>query len=119
MAGEARDVFPSADLDGPEREKQLDLLLAKFPWMAHAFLYDEKGIVTMRSRPEQMSDKDIREEHDRVAETFRGWFGLEGKMLAQTLHKQNRPINFPFGYIKRDDEHAFRLSAFFVLRQLS
>ncbi|HLR05941.1 MAG TPA: hypothetical protein VK117_09015, partial [Pyrinomonadaceae bacterium] len=38
MAEEARDVFPSPDLDSQEREKQLDLLLAKFPWMAHAFL---------------------------------------------------------------------------------
>src|ERR1700680_4063541 len=60
MAEEARDVFPSPDIDGPEKEKQLDLLLAKYPWMAHAFIYDEKGIV-MRSRPEQMSDNDIRE----------------------------------------------------------
>ncbi len=119
MAGEARGVFPSPDLDGPEREKQLELLLAKFPWMAHAFLYDEKGIVTMRSRSEQMSDKYIREEHDRQAENFRGWFGLEGKMLVQILHKKSQHINFSSDHTKRDGEPAYLLTAYFVLPQLS
>jgi signal transduction histidine kinase len=118
MAEEARDVFPSPDIDGPEREKQLDLLLAKYPWMAHAFLYDEKGIV-MRSRPEQLSDKDIREEHDRQAENFRGWFGLEGKMLVESLHKKSRPINFSSDHTKRAGKTAYLLSAYFVLPQLS
>lgn len=118
MAEEARDVFPSPDLDGPEREKQLDLLLAKYSWMAHAFLYDEKGIVTMRSRPEQMSDKDIREEHDRLAENFRGWFGLEGKQLVEMLHKRNRPISFSSDHTKRNGTEAYLASAFFVLPQL-
>ena len=118
MAEEARNVFPSPDLDSQEREKQLDLLLAKFPWMAHAFLYDEKGIV-MRSRSEQMSDKYIREEHDRQAENFRGWFGLEGKSLVQMLHKKSRPINFSSDHTKRDGEPAYLLTAYFVLPQLS
>jgi signal transduction histidine kinase len=119
MAEEARDVFPSPDIDGPEREKQLDLLLAKFPWMAHAFLYDEKGIVTMRSRAEQMSDKDVREEHDRLAENLRGWFGLEGKMLVQMLHKKSQPIYFSSDHTKRYGEAAYLLTASFVLPQLS
>ena len=118
MAEEARDVFPSPDIDSQEREKQLDLLLAKFPWMAHAFLYDEKGIV-MRSRPEQMSDKYIREEHDRQAENFRGWFGLEGKMLVESLHKKSRPINFSPDHTKRNGEAAYLLTAYFVLPELS
>src|SRR5258707_9558427 len=119
MAEEARDVFPSPDLDGSEREKQLELLLAKFPWMAHAFLYDEKGIGTMRSRPEQMSDKYIREEHDRLAENFRGWFCLEGKMLVQMLHKKRQRINFSSDHTKRDGEPAYLLTAYFALPQLS
>jgi signal transduction histidine kinase len=118
MAEEAREVFPSPDIDGPEKEKQLDLLLAKFPWMAHAFLYDEKGIV-MRSRPEQMSDKDIREEHDRQAENFRGWFGLEGKMLVESLHKKSLPINFYPDHTKRAGSAAYLLTAYFVLPDLS
>src|SRR5437588_2397550 len=60
MVEEARESFPSPDSDPQEREKKLDLLLSKNPWMAHVFLFDEKGAV-VRSRPEQMSDKYIRE----------------------------------------------------------
>src|SRR5713101_2742090 len=66
MVEEARDIFPSPDTDSQEKEKKLDLVLAKNPWMAHAFLFDEKGLV-MRSRPEQMSDKYIRDEHEQEA----------------------------------------------------
>jgi signal transduction histidine kinase len=117
MVEEARDVFPSPNIDAQEEEKQLGLLLAKYPWMAHAFLYDEKGIV-MSSRPEQMSDKYIREEHDREAENFRGWFGLESKMLVQMLHKKSQPINFSYDHTKRDGEPAYLLTAYFVLPQL-
>src|SRR5260370_10193350 len=85
--------------------------------MDHAFLYDEKGIV-MRSRAEQMSDKYIREEHDREAENFRGGFGLEGKMLVEVLHKKTRPINFSPDHTKRNGEAAYLLTAYFVLPQL-
>src|SRR5216684_2268192 len=42
---EARQNFPSPDTDPQEKEKKLDLLLSKSPWMAHAFLFDEKGLV--------------------------------------------------------------------------
>src|ERR1700694_5647262 len=50
MVEEARDIFPSPDADAPEKEKKLDLILAKSPWFLHAFLFDEKGSV-VRSRP--------------------------------------------------------------------
>src|SRR5260370_4573128 len=86
--------------------------------MAEAFVDDEKGIV-MSSGPEQMSDKYIGEEHDREAEKFRGWCGLEGKMLVEMLHKKTRPINFSPDHTKRDGEPAYLLTAYFVLPQLS
>ena len=118
MIEEARDTFPSPDTDEQEKEKQLDLLLSKSPWMAHAFLFDEKGLV-MRSRPEQMSDKSISEEHDRLAENFRGWFGLEGKSLVAGLHKKSRPVSFSFDHTKRGGNYAYLATAWFVLPQLA
>jgi signal transduction histidine kinase len=118
MVEETRDLFPSPDADGQEKEKKLDLVLAKNAWMAHAFLYDEKGMV-MRSRPEQMSDKYIREEHEREAENFRGWFGLEGKSLVEMLHKKSRPVSFSSDHTKRGGSEAYLLTAWFVLPQLS
>jgi len=118
MIEEARDTFPSPDTDEQEKEKQLDLLLSKSPWMAHAFLFDEKGLV-MRSRPEQMNDKSISEEHDRLAENFRGWFGLEGKSLVAMLHKKSRPVSFSYDHTKRGGNYAYLATAWFVLPQLA
>lgn len=118
MADEARGQFPSPDADTADKEKKLDLLLAKSPWMAHAFLFDEKGIV-MRSRPEQMTDKYIREEHERMAESFHGWFGMEAKMLVQMLHKKSWPISFYPEHTKRAGVEEYLATAYFVLPQLS
>src|SRR5260370_27180130 len=112
MIEEARDLFPSPDIEPHEKEKQLDLILSKNPWMAHAFLYDEKGIV-MRSRPEQMSDKYIRDEHQRQAENFSGWFGLDCKSLVEMLHKKSRPISVSYDHTKRADGAAYLSTAFF------
>src|SRR5688572_9571616 len=80
MMEEARAQFPSPNESEPDRTKKLDLLLAKNPWMAHAFLYDHKGGFLMRSQPKQMSDAHFREEHGKIADSFSGWFGMEGKM---------------------------------------
>lgn len=118
MIEEVRDLFPSPDIEPHEKEKQLDLILSKNPWMAHAFLYDEKGIV-MRSRPEQMNDKYIRDEHERMAEAFGGWFGLESKLLVEGMHKKSRPISFSYDHTKRAGGEAYLSTAFFVLPQLS
>jgi signal transduction histidine kinase len=118
MTEEVRDIFPSPDVDPAEKEKKLDLILAKSPWMVHAFLFDEKGLV-LRTQPEQMSDKYVREEHERMAEGFHGWFGMEGKMLVEMLHKKNRPINLYSERTKRVGAEAFIATAYFVLPQLS
>jgi signal transduction histidine kinase len=118
MTDEVRDLFPSPDAEPTEKERKLDLILAKSPWMSHVFLFDEKGLV-MRSRPEQMNDKYIREEHERLAETFRGWFGMEGKSLVEMLHKKSRPITFYPDHTKRAGADAYFVNAYFVLPQLS
>ena len=118
MAEEVRDQFPSPDADPAEKEKKLDLILAKNPWMVHAFLFDEKGLV-LRSQPVQMSDKYVREEHERMTESFHGWFGMEGKMLVEMLHKKSRPINFYPEHTMRAGADAYIATAYFALPQLS
>src|SRR5437588_651026 len=118
IAEEARDLFPSPDIEAQEKEKKLDELLAKSPWLAHAFLFDEKGFV-IRSQPQQIDDKYIHTEHDRLAETFRGWFGLEAKQMVERMHKRVRPIDFSYDQTKRADGPAYLSTAFFVLPQLA
>ncbi len=118
MTEEARDLFPSPDTNPQEKEKQLDLILAKNPWLSHAFLYDEKGLI-YRSQPQQMSDKYIREEHEHMPESYRVWFGSEGKMMVTELHKKPRSINFSTSHVKRSVGDAFTTNALFVLPQVS
>ena len=118
MVEEARDIFPSPDADAQEKEKKLDLLLAKSPWIAHAFLFEEKGFV-LRSRPEQMSDKYIREEHERMADGFRTWFPKEAKTMVEAMHSKTRPITIYSNQTKRADGDAYMATAYFVLPQLS
>src|SRR5882724_1966598 len=68
MTEDVRNLFPSPDSDPQEKEKKLDLILAKSPWLSHVFLFDEKGML-FRSQPQQMGDKYFKAEHERIAET--------------------------------------------------
>jgi signal transduction histidine kinase len=117
MIEEARDLFPSPDTEAQEKENKLDLILAKSPWLSHAFLCDEKGVL-VRSQPQQMGDKYFREEHDRMVETYPRWFRMDGKSLVESIHKKTRPI-FSSGQTKRADGDAFTTTAVFLLPQLS
>jgi len=116
MTEEARDLFPSPDSDIQEKEKKLDLILAQRPWLSHAFLFDEKGLV-FRSQPGLMGDKYFREEHDQMTESNRLWFGKEGKMLLEALRKKSRGISFSGGQVKRENGDAYLAGALFVLPQ--
>jgi signal transduction histidine kinase len=118
MTEEAMDLFPSPDIDAQEKEKALDLILAKSPWFSHVFLYDEKGFL-FRSRSQQMNDKYIREEHEHMSESYPQWFGIEGKMLVEGMHKKTRPINFYTDPTKRADGEPYITTALFALPQLS
>jgi signal transduction histidine kinase len=118
MTEEARDLFPSPDADTQVKEKKLDLILAQRPWLSHAFLFDEKGLV-FRSQPGLMGDKYFREEHDHMTESYRLWLGKEGKMQVELIHKRPRGISFSFGQVKRANGDAYLAGAMFVLPQTS
>ena len=114
----ARDAFPDPDITPQEREKALDALLIERPWLAHAFLFDEKGIV-FRSQPSQLSDEYVRKEHDRVSEIIHGWFGMEGAQIVEMLHNKKRPFNYYPDKTKRSDGAAYLLTTYFTLPETS
>jgi signal transduction histidine kinase len=120
MTEEMRDVFPSLDADTElDRGRKLELFLSKNPRLAYAFLFDaEKGLL-FRSQPQQMNDRYLREEHDRMSEMYRGWFGMEAKMLCDGLHNKSRAITFYAGPVKRAGGFGFITTAFFTFPQLS
>jgi signal transduction histidine kinase len=119
MTEEVRGLFPPPDIgDDSEKERKLDLILAKTPWLAHVFLFDaEKGFL-FRSQPQQMGDKDFREEHERLTAMYRGWFNLESGMWKEELSKNNRLISCFGGQAKRAGGYAYMTTAFFLFPQL-
>jgi signal transduction histidine kinase len=120
MAEEVREVFPSPDSDNEaDKLKQLDLVLAKNPWLAHVFIFDHDKGMLFRSQPQQLNDAYFCKEHDIMAESYKGWFSMEGKMLVEGLHKKTRPISWYGGPTKRADGEAFMTTAFFVLPRVS
>ena len=120
MTEEVRDLFPSPDTDTEwEKSKKLDLILSKRPWLAHVFLFDrEKGLL-FHSRPQQLSDRYFREEHERLAEMFGGWFGMQAKVMVDGMHKKNRPITWYGDRVKRAGGYAYMTNAFFTLPWIS
>ncbi len=119
MAEEVRDVFPSPDDTDADKERKFDVILSKHPWLSNVFLFDaDKGLL-FHSQPQQMSNPRLREEYDRQAKSYAGWFGMEGKMMVAEMHKKTRPLTFYGGHVKRPDGDAYSTTAFFVLPQLS
>jgi signal transduction histidine kinase len=118
MLEDARALYPSPDDSTAEKEKKLDLVLSKCSCFAHALIFDEKGAV-FRSQPGQMGSKYFREEHDKGAETYIGWFKLEGKSMMETMRKRPRPYMFYAGSVKRDEGDAYMSTAIFTLPSVS
>jgi signal transduction histidine kinase len=118
LAEEVRDLVPSPDGDQDSKTRQLDLILSNRPWLAHVFLFDaEKGML-FRSQPQKLNERYFREEHDSLSSMYSGWFGIEGKMLCDTMRKKTRPISYYTDQIRRAGGDAFVMSAFFVLPTL-
>jgi signal transduction histidine kinase len=120
MTEEMRDLFPSPDTDNEaEKVRKLDALLSNTPSMVHAFLYDaEKGMV-FRTQPQQVADPFVREEHHRSFDMFKGWFGLEGQMICEEVHKKSRGIICMMQQAKRAGGNRFITHAYFTFPQLS
>jgi signal transduction histidine kinase len=121
MTDELRDLFPSPDADTEsEKGRKLDLILSQTPWLAHVFLFDgEKGLL-FRSQPQQMTDRYFREEHERLSEMFRGWFGMEGKMICEGMRKKSRGITCYGDQAKRaSGGYSYMTTAMFTFPELS
>ena len=118
MSEDARELFPSPGSDIPEKEEKLDQILASSPWLTHVFIYED-DVLVLRSQPGQMDDNYIRKEHEHMAESYPGWFGIEGKSLAEGMYKKKRPMSFSTYQAKRAQGNAYITSALFVLPEYS
>jgi signal transduction histidine kinase len=114
MAEEIRDVFPSPDMDQTERGKKFEEILKKTPWVSHVMLFDEKDFV-MQMQPEQIHNTAFRREYERMSESFRRYFGLDGKILVQSLHKKTRPFSFYGSLTRQPGGDAYLSTVLFTI----
>ena len=72
IAENAQATFPDVDdTDG------LDAFLKAHPDISHAFIWTRKGNMTLRSRPERMSDPEFEASSKRLAADFQLWFDMD------------------------------------------
>jgi signal transduction histidine kinase len=67
-------TFPDVD-DSDE----LDAFLRTHPDISHAFIWAGKGDMTLRSRPDRMSDPEFQESSKKLAADMEIWWDLEGQ----------------------------------------
>src|SRR5215467_5265082 len=120
MAEQIRDRFPSPDADNEaQKAKQLDLALSKNPLVSHAFLFDDEKGLLFRSQSQQMTAGYFSAEHDRLSETFRGWFGMEGKAVWEGMYKKIPACSGYAEPVKRPAASGYLCTVFFTFPQLS
>ncbi len=119
LTEQARDLFPADNETESEKHKKLDLILAKNPWFAHVFLFDaDKGLI-FQSQPERMANQWFRDDRDRLIKLYSGWFGMEGRMMVEEMHKKAKPISWYGGETKGPNGYYYTTSSFFTLPHLS
>ncbi|HSL22957.1 MAG TPA: HAMP domain-containing sensor histidine kinase [Vicinamibacterales bacterium] len=119
ITDEVREAFPSADVDKMERARQLDRFLSERPWLAHAFLFDDKTGLVFRTQPSRLNEASILYEHQRLGKVFSGWFTFEAKMFAEQLQRKTRPITWYAERTKRDGTYEYMNTAFFTLPRVA
>src|SRR5262245_25435409 len=120
MTEEVRPLFPSPDTD-TESDKgcKLDLVLSKYPWLGHVFLFDQEKGFLIRSQPQRLSDPLFLEEHQYLARMFPEWFGKDGQMMVEKIHKEKRRMMSYGEQAKRADGYAYITTTLFVFPQVS
>ncbi len=113
LAEQARDQFPSPDLAGSEKEKQLELVLSKNPWVDQVVFYEAEKKLLLRPQPRLMTDQ-FRDYQQATARSFQTWFDGDGKTMCKELHKQTRSMTWYGGLGERPDGTHYTTTALFV-----
>jgi len=114
LTEQARAAFPSETDSDDEKRRKFDQLLAKSPWIAHAFLYEDKKEVTLRAQPGRFSDKELA----KMSKDYNGWMSLEGPFLVEQLCKKSKPITWFSGESDEGKGPVYRTMAVFTFPDL-
>jgi signal transduction histidine kinase len=112
----ARELFPSADLDEETKIRGLDAVLSARPWLAHAFVFDPEHGLLFRSQPARLGDdRYFQAEHHRLSKMYGGWLPFEAKTMLEGIRKRARPVIWYPDQSKRPGGSLFLTTAFFTV----
>jgi signal transduction histidine kinase len=117
IVAHTRDHFPKNSDSEASQRKQLDAILATNPLFSNVFIYDpEKGekALTFTAQPSM----DARE-HERLFKTYTGWFGMEGREMANQICKRSTPITWYSGAMETPNGPVYSTTTFFTLPDAS
>ncbi len=119
LAGQARDAFPHDNSTAEEKGKRLDEILTKQPWFSHLFIFDAGREIILKSQPALWNEPSFRADHERIKKLYSGWFGMEGKLIMEELHRRPTAISW-YGNESRgpDGEMHYTTTCFFAFPYL-
>jgi signal transduction histidine kinase len=116
LIDQAKELFPHDDDTDADKRKKLSALLARSPWLSHVFIYDadkgDKGLI-LEAQPK------IKEaERERLAKSYAGWFGMEGREMAAQINKRTKRLTWWSGEMDGPDGPSYSTTALFTFSYL-
>src|ERR1051326_939313 len=110
---DAKEQFPSPELDVGDQEEMLSNVLARCSCFSHAFIVEGGEFVVQTQEPE---DKYLRAERESLTESLR-WLNSkdEYKMMLDALAKRPHHMSFNANPTTRADGQGYLLTALFTL----
>jgi signal transduction histidine kinase len=115
MVDDVRSEFPPA---GNTCIETMDRILATHPYIAHIFVYDPSGGLTLRSQPSRMKDASFQAEAQGLSSMTSGWMQMEYKDEAKSLaemSKKGKPYYFFQNWPSRGEKRVYQSGATFLV----
>jgi len=117
MVKQVRQDFPQPQAACSD---ELDALLKKYPYVAHAFYYSPQTGVIFRSREARMDDPDFRAEVDELQHMM-VWMKMEYEPAAKRFRSMEEegklPAYFEQNKVRRGDKYLYESVVYFVVPQ--
>ncbi len=88
LTEQARNGFPAVDDSEEEKQRKLDDLLSKSPWLAHVFLFDSKEGVIVKQQRSQENEK----QRDGLKQMYGLWLKLDAPHLVEQMRKKTKEM---------------------------
>ena len=115
LTNDVRSRFPGA---GRACVETMDRILATHPYVAHLFVYEPNGGLTIRSQPSRVNDASFRAEADEFSSMTSGWMQVEYKdelKSLQEMSEKGKYVSFFANWAPRGDKHVYQSGAVFLV----